>query len=56
MIQECDYLRAIAKPRLRTSTVVDIKTGKASCQSHNILLSMIQSLLVYFFVVYVVLF
>ncbi|URE34214.1 P4Hc [Musa troglodytarum] len=38
-MEECDYLRAIAKPRLRTSTVVDIKTGKASCQSHNILLS-----------------
>ncbi|THU70778.1 hypothetical protein C4D60_Mb08t28590 [Musa balbisiana] len=28
-MEECDYLRAIAKPRLRTSTVVDIKTGKA---------------------------
>ncbi|CAL9039727.1 prolyl 4-hydroxylase 1-like isoform X1 [Musa acuminata AAA Group] len=27
-MEECDYLRAIAKPRLRTSTVVDIKTGK----------------------------
>ncbi|XP_078156305.1 prolyl 4-hydroxylase 1 isoform X1 [Carex rostrata] len=27
-LEECDYLRAIAKPRLQTSTVVDIKTGK----------------------------
>ncbi|XP_057498933.1 prolyl 4-hydroxylase 1-like isoform X1 [Actinidia eriantha] len=26
--EECDYLRAIAKPRLQISTVVDIKTGK----------------------------
>ncbi|KAM7486391.1 hypothetical protein LguiA_002400 [Lonicera macranthoides] len=25
---ECDYLRAIAKPRLQVSTVVDTKTGK----------------------------
>ncbi|KAL8196104.1 hypothetical protein R6Q57_025104 [Mikania cordata] len=25
---ECDYLRAIAKPRLQVSTVVDAKTGK----------------------------
>uniref|UniRef100_A0A6N2MBZ3 Uncharacterized protein n=1 Tax=Salix viminalis TaxID=40686 RepID=A0A6N2MBZ3_SALVM len=27
-LQECDFLRAIAKPRLQTSTVVDAKTGK----------------------------
>ncbi|KAJ6710810.1 PROLYL 4-HYDROXYLASE 1, partial [Salix koriyanagi] len=27
-LQECDYLRALAKPRLQTSTVVDVKTGK----------------------------
>ncbi|KAF9606080.1 hypothetical protein IFM89_023103 [Coptis chinensis] len=27
-MEECDYLRAIAKPRLRFSTVVDTKTGK----------------------------
>ncbi|XP_012066258.1 prolyl 4-hydroxylase 1 isoform X1 [Jatropha curcas] len=26
--EECDYLRAIALPRLQTSTVVDAKTGK----------------------------
>ncbi|XP_011042781.1 PREDICTED: prolyl 4-hydroxylase 1 isoform X2 [Populus euphratica] len=26
--EECDYLRALAKPRLRISTVVDVKTGK----------------------------
>ncbi|KAJ0092117.1 hypothetical protein Patl1_26233 [Pistacia atlantica] len=26
--EECDYLRAIARPRLHTSTVVDAKTGK----------------------------
>ncbi|XP_077229382.1 prolyl 4-hydroxylase 1 isoform X3 [Tasmannia lanceolata] len=26
--EECDYLRAIARPRLKISTVVDIKTGK----------------------------
>ncbi|KAL8026625.1 hypothetical protein ABFX02_14G040700 [Erythranthe guttata] len=26
--EECDYLRAIAKPRLQVSTVVDAKTGK----------------------------
>ncbi|KAL3506588.1 hypothetical protein ACH5RR_031970 [Cinchona calisaya] len=26
--EECDYLRAIALPRLQTSTVVDTKTGK----------------------------
>ncbi|PRQ38037.1 putative procollagen-proline dioxygenase [Rosa chinensis] len=26
--EECDYLRAIASPRLEVSTVVDIKTGK----------------------------
>ncbi|KAL6545805.1 Prolyl 4-hydroxylase 1 [Orobanche gracilis] len=26
--EECDYLRAIAKPRLEVSTVVDTKTGK----------------------------
>ncbi|KAG5231936.1 prolyl hydroxylase [Salix suchowensis] len=26
--EECDFLRAIAKPRLQTSTVVDAKTGK----------------------------
>ncbi|KAL7081461.1 hypothetical protein ACP275_14G041500 [Erythranthe tilingii] len=26
--EECDYLRAIAKPRLQVSTVVDTKTGK----------------------------
>ncbi|KAL8098138.1 hypothetical protein AgCh_031057 [Apium graveolens] len=25
---ECDYLRALAKPRLQVSTVVDAKTGK----------------------------
>ncbi|XP_058093530.1 prolyl 4-hydroxylase 1 isoform X2 [Magnolia sinica] len=25
---ECDYLRAIARPRLQVSTVVDVKTGK----------------------------
>ncbi|CAK7348939.1 unnamed protein product [Dovyalis caffra] len=28
LLDECDYLRAMAKPRLRTSTVVDVKTGK----------------------------
>ncbi|KAK9903740.1 hypothetical protein M0R45_001005 [Rubus argutus] len=27
-MEECDYLRAIASPRLQISTVVDIKTGK----------------------------
>ncbi|KAI8005230.1 Prolyl 4-hydroxylase 1 [Camellia lanceoleosa] len=27
-VEECDYLRAIAKPRLQISTVVDTKTGK----------------------------
>ncbi|KAF6145835.1 hypothetical protein GIB67_028830 [Kingdonia uniflora] len=27
--EECDYLRAVAKPRLQISTVVDAKTGKA---------------------------
>ncbi|KAG9142228.1 hypothetical protein Leryth_007665 [Lithospermum erythrorhizon] len=27
--EECDYLRGLAKPRLRTSTVVDTATGKA---------------------------
>ncbi|PIA35871.1 hypothetical protein AQUCO_03400037v1 [Aquilegia coerulea] len=27
-MEECDYLSAIAKPRLRISTVVDAKTGK----------------------------
>ncbi|KAG5531003.1 hypothetical protein RHGRI_025828 [Rhododendron griersonianum] len=27
--EECDYLRAIAMPRLQISTVVDTKTGKA---------------------------
>nr|XP_011462583.1 PREDICTED: prolyl 4-hydroxylase 1 [Fragaria vesca subsp. vesca] len=27
-MEECDYLRAIASPRLQVSTVVDIKTGK----------------------------
>ncbi|KAL4192863.1 hypothetical protein AMTRI_Chr06g174130 [Amborella trichopoda] len=27
--EECDYLRAIAQPRLQVSTVVDTKTGKA---------------------------
>ncbi|XP_020246622.1 prolyl 4-hydroxylase 1 isoform X3 [Asparagus officinalis] len=26
--EECDYLRAIARPRLQVSTVVDTKTGK----------------------------
>ncbi|XP_073135782.1 prolyl 4-hydroxylase 1 isoform X4 [Henckelia pumila] len=26
--EECDYLRAIARPRLRVSTVVDTRTGK----------------------------
>ncbi|CAM8914887.1 hypothetical protein QQ045_031690 [Rhodiola kirilowii] len=26
--EECDYLRALAKPRLKISTVVDAKTGK----------------------------
>ncbi|XP_073263730.1 prolyl 4-hydroxylase 1 isoform X3 [Populus alba] len=26
--EECDYLRALAKPRLQISTVVDVKTGK----------------------------
>ncbi|KAB2009115.1 hypothetical protein ES319_D10G144500v1 [Gossypium barbadense] len=26
--EECDYLRAIARPRLQVSTVVDVKTGK----------------------------
>lgn len=26
--EECDYLRAIAKPRLEVSTVVDARTGK----------------------------
>ncbi|KAK0606805.1 hypothetical protein LWI29_004557 [Acer saccharum] len=26
--EECDYLRAIARPRLHVSTVVDAKTGK----------------------------
>ncbi|GJV11117.1 prolyl 4-hydroxylase 1 isoform X1 [Tanacetum coccineum] len=28
--EECDYLRAVAKPRLKVSTVVDAKTGKVS--------------------------
>ncbi|XP_058093529.1 prolyl 4-hydroxylase 1 isoform X1 [Magnolia sinica] len=27
-MEECDYLRAIARPRLQVSTVVDVKTGK----------------------------
>ncbi|XP_038690475.1 prolyl 4-hydroxylase 1 isoform X1 [Tripterygium wilfordii] len=27
-MEECDYLRAIAQPRLQVSTVVDAKTGK----------------------------
>ncbi|KAJ4968440.1 hypothetical protein NE237_015141 [Protea cynaroides] len=27
-LEECDYLKAIARPRLQTSTVVDTKTGK----------------------------
>lgn len=27
-LQECDYLRAVALPRLQISTVVDTKTGK----------------------------
>ncbi|CAI0439693.1 unnamed protein product [Linum tenue] len=27
-LQECDYLRALAKPRLQVSTVVDARTGK----------------------------
>lgn len=27
-LQECDYLRAVALPRLKVSTVVDVKTGK----------------------------
>nr|CAD1821582.1 unnamed protein product [Ananas comosus var. bracteatus] len=27
-LQECDYLKAIARPRLQISTVVDAKTGK----------------------------
>ncbi|XP_019056296.1 PREDICTED: prolyl 4-hydroxylase 1 isoform X3 [Tarenaya hassleriana] len=27
-MEECDYLRAIARPRLQVSTVVDAKTGK----------------------------
>ncbi|XP_074347998.1 prolyl 4-hydroxylase 1 isoform X1 [Apium graveolens] len=27
-MEECDYLRALAKPRLQVSTVVDAKTGK----------------------------
>lgn len=27
-MEECDYLRAVARPRLQISTVVDIKTGK----------------------------
>ncbi|CAN1745709.1 Prolyl 4-hydroxylase 1 [Linum perenne] len=27
-IEECDYLRALARPRLQVSTVVDAKTGK----------------------------
>ncbi|KAI9085498.1 hypothetical protein K1719_032565 [Acacia pycnantha] len=27
-VEECDYLRAIALPRLQVSTVVDAKTGK----------------------------
>lgn len=27
-MEECDYLRAIARPRLQVSTVVDTKTGK----------------------------
>jgi len=27
-LQECDYLRGIALPRLQVSTVVDTKTGK----------------------------
>ncbi|CAL1352391.1 unnamed protein product [Linum trigynum] len=27
-MEECDYLRALAKPRLQVSTVVDTKTGK----------------------------
>jgi prolyl 4-hydroxylase len=27
-LQECDYLRSIARPRLQISTVVDVATGK----------------------------
>ncbi|KAK7243527.1 hypothetical protein RIF29_38326 [Crotalaria pallida] len=27
-MEECDYLRAVALPRLKSSTVVDAKTGK----------------------------
>jgi hypothetical protein len=26
--EECEYLKAIARPRLQVSTVVDVKTGK----------------------------
>lgn len=34
-MQECDYLRAIALPRLQESTVVDTRTGKV----HTIVIS-----------------
>ncbi|XP_061348594.1 prolyl 4-hydroxylase 1-like, partial [Gastrolobium bilobum] len=32
-MEECDYLRAIALPRLQVSTVLDTKTGKKICAS-----------------------
>jgi len=32
-LQECDYLRAIALPRLQISTVVDTKTGKVDTKT-----------------------
>ncbi|CDY50206.1 BnaC07g06380D [Brassica napus] len=31
--EECEYLKAIARPRLQVSTVVDIKTGKLKLKS-----------------------
>jgi hypothetical protein len=37
-LQECDYLREIARPRLEISTVVDVATGKVcalACNSYD---------------------
>lgn len=35
-LQECEYLKAMAKPLLQISTVVDAQTGKVcmACKSH----------------------
>lgn len=35
-LQECDYLRAIARPRLQISTVVDVATGKVCGLASNL--------------------